>query len=226
MPWLLVTEEGHSPRVLEITTSPFRIGRRAGNDLVLSDYGASREHSRILREGPEWRLVDLGAACAEYQDRALVNLPCRRIQADEIWAFCYAKQKNVPADKAGAFGYGDIWTWTALCADTKLVASWIVGRRDAGCAHALIQDLAPRLRHRVERHPRDLHISPRRRRVIPQEQVIRKEIRRPEARIVPQRTTHDEIAVRKQPVSRRSQIQIVVRHPRGGVEQAFFPMRE
>jgi IS1 family transposase len=95
-------------------------------------------------------LVDLGAACAEYQDRALVNLPCRRIQADEIWAFCYAKQKNVPTSKQGAFGYGDIWTWTALCADTKLVVSWIVGRRDAGCAHALIQDLAPRLRHRVQ----------------------------------------------------------------------------
>jgi IS1 family transposase len=95
-------------------------------------------------------LVDLGAACAEYQDRVLVNLPCKRIQADEIWAFCYAKQKNVPADKAGAFGYGDVWTWTAMCADTKLVPSWIVGRRDAGTAHALVQDLAGRLAHRVQ----------------------------------------------------------------------------
>jgi adenylate cyclase len=66
MPWLMVNEEGHSPRVLEIKTSPFRIGRRAGNDLVLSDFGASREHSRILREGPEWRLVDLGAANGTY----------------------------------------------------------------------------------------------------------------------------------------------------------------
>ncbi|MGH7322054.1 MAG: IS1 family transposase [Candidatus Rokuibacteriota bacterium] len=95
-------------------------------------------------------LVDLGATCAEYQDRVLVNLPCRRIQADEIWAFCYAKQKNVPADKTGTFGYGDIWTWTAMCADTKLIASWIVGRRDAGSAHALVQDLAGRLAHRVQ----------------------------------------------------------------------------
>jgi adenylate cyclase len=66
MPWLLVNEEGHSPLVLEITTSPFRIGRRAGNDLVLSDFGASREHSRIVKEGPEWRLVDLGAANGTY----------------------------------------------------------------------------------------------------------------------------------------------------------------
>jgi IS1 family transposase len=95
-------------------------------------------------------LVDLGAACAEYQDRVLVNLPCRRIQADEIWAFCYAKAKNVPADKIGTYGYGDIWTWTAMCADTKLIASWIVGKRDAGTAHALIQDLAGRLAHRVQ----------------------------------------------------------------------------
>jgi IS1 family transposase len=95
-------------------------------------------------------LVDLGAACAEYQDRVLVKLPCKRVQADEIWAFCYAKQKNVPADKVGEFGYGDLWTWTAMCADTKLVPSWIVGRRDAGCAHALIQDLAGRLAHRIQ----------------------------------------------------------------------------
>jgi IS1 family transposase len=95
-------------------------------------------------------LVDLGAACAEYQDRVLVNLPCRRIQADEIWAFCYAKAKNVPTDKLGRFGYGDIWTWTAMCADTKLIPSWLVGRRDAGAAHALIQDLAGRLAHRVQ----------------------------------------------------------------------------
>ena len=95
-------------------------------------------------------LADLGAAAAEYQDRVLVNLSCKRIQADEIWAFCYAKQKNVPTDKLGAFGYGDIWTWTAMCADTKLIPSWIVGRRDAGCAHALIQDLAGRLASRVQ----------------------------------------------------------------------------
>jgi IS1 family transposase len=95
-------------------------------------------------------LVDLGAACGKYQDRTLVNLPCQRIQADEIWAFCYAKAKNVPSNKLGTFGYGDVWTWTAMCADTKLIPSWLVGKRDAGCAHALIQDLAGRLAHRVQ----------------------------------------------------------------------------
>jgi hypothetical protein len=55
-------------------------------------------------------LVDLGGACVEYQDRVFRNLPCRRIQCDEIWSFVYAKQKNVPTDKLGTFGYGDVWT--------------------------------------------------------------------------------------------------------------------
>jgi len=87
-------------------------------------------------------LVEIGDACAKYQDAKLRNLTCRRIQCDEIWSFCYAKAKNVPADKRGQFGYGDVWTWTALCADTKLIASWMVGGRDSGTAHAFIQDLA------------------------------------------------------------------------------------
>jgi len=95
-------------------------------------------------------LVALGAACAEYQDKALRNLPCQRIQCDEIWAFCYAKDKNVPVSKQGQFGFGSIWTWTALDADTKLIASWMVGTRDTNAAHEFIQDLAGRLRHRVQ----------------------------------------------------------------------------
>jgi len=67
-------------------------------------------------------LRDIGRACAEYQDRVFQNLPCKRIQADEIWSFCCAKEKNVPAEKEGVFGYGDVYTWTAICADTKLVS--------------------------------------------------------------------------------------------------------
>src|SRR5258708_33437322 len=59
-------------------------------------------------------LADLGKACSEYQDKALRNLPCKRIQCDEIWSFCYAKDKNVPAEKRGQFAYGDVWTWVAL----------------------------------------------------------------------------------------------------------------
>ena len=69
-------------------------------------------------------LARIGQACAEYQDKALRNLTCKRIQCDEIWQFCYAKDKNVPEDKRGIFGYGDVWTWVAIDADTKLIASF------------------------------------------------------------------------------------------------------
>ena len=87
---------------------------------------------------------------AQYQDKALRGLNCRRIQCDEIWAFCYAKAKNVPEEKRGHFGYGDVWTWTALCADTKLVPSWMIGGRDSGTAFAFIEDLASRLANRIQ----------------------------------------------------------------------------
>ena len=95
-------------------------------------------------------LVDLGTACAKYQDKALRSLPCKRIQCDEIWSFCYSKQKNVPDDKQGRWGYGDVWTWTAICADTKLVPTWYTGDRGAGSAWEFMQDLAPRLAERVQ----------------------------------------------------------------------------
>jgi len=95
-------------------------------------------------------LVDLGTACSEYQDRALRNLTCSRIQCDEIWSFCYAKQKNVPEEFKGQFGFGDVWTWAAIDADTKLVPSWMVGNRDLETALAFTRDLASRLSHRVQ----------------------------------------------------------------------------
>lgn len=95
-------------------------------------------------------LVDLGQACAEYQDGALTGLPCTRIECDEIWSFCYSKQKHVPEEHRGTFGYGDVWTWTALCADTKLVPSWLVGERTVSDAYVFMSDLASRLNHRVQ----------------------------------------------------------------------------
>ncbi len=95
-------------------------------------------------------LVDLGAACSEYQDGALANLPCTRIECDEIWSFCHAKAKNVPEDHRGEFGYGDVWTWTAICADTKLVPSWYIGDRSADTAELFMHDLASRLTNRVQ----------------------------------------------------------------------------
>jgi IS1 family transposase len=92
-------------------------------------------------------LVDLGAACEAYQIEHLVNLSCKRIQCDEIWSFVGAKQKQV---NNGAAGVGDVWTWTAICADTKLIASWQVGDRGAETAKGFISDLAGRLANRVQ----------------------------------------------------------------------------
>ncbi len=95
-------------------------------------------------------LVDAGQAFSAYQDRTLVNLSCKRVQVDEAWAFCYAKQKNVAKAKAAPEGAGDIWTWVGLDADTKLVASWYVGSRDGDAAMTFINDLARRLSSRVQ----------------------------------------------------------------------------
>jgi IS1 family transposase len=95
-------------------------------------------------------LVDLGGACSIFQDEVMRNLPLKRLQCDEIWAFCYAKAKNVPPHHAGEFGYGDVWTWTAIDADTKLIPCWHIGRRDATAAETFINDLAGRLATRVQ----------------------------------------------------------------------------
>lgn len=95
-------------------------------------------------------LVDLGNACEKYQDRVFRNLPCKRIQCDEIWSFCYAKEKNLPEELKGKLGFGDVWTWTAICADSKLVPSWMVGERNAEFANKFMNDLASRLAHRVQ----------------------------------------------------------------------------
>lgn len=95
-------------------------------------------------------LADVGAACAAYQDKTLRNLPCKRIQCDEICSFVYRKQKNVPEEKRGQFGIGDVWTWTAIDGDTKLLPSFLIGTRDGGTASDFMQDLASRLAHRVQ----------------------------------------------------------------------------
>jgi len=95
-------------------------------------------------------LVELGRACTAYQMEHLTDLPATRIECDEIWEFVYAKNRNVPDEHRDEFGYGDVWTWVALDPDTKLVASWLVGRRDGPDAMAFLLDLAPRLRNRVQ----------------------------------------------------------------------------
>ena len=92
----------------------------------------------------------IGIACADYQDKMLRGLRCRRIQCDECWSFVYAKERNVPASLKGHFGYGDVWTWIAIDADTKLVLSFMVGNRDARTASMFIDDLASRMTNRIQ----------------------------------------------------------------------------
>jgi hypothetical protein len=119
--------------------------------LALLDCSSTMVIIRIrAHRARDWLCVDLGRACKEYQNKALRDLPCRRIQCDEIWSFCYSKEKNVPQDLKGLFGYGDVWTWTAMCADTKLVPSFLVANRSAAAATLFIEDLAGRLKHRVQ----------------------------------------------------------------------------
>jgi len=95
-------------------------------------------------------LVEIGAACSEYQDRVFRNLKLKRIQCDEIWSFVYAKQKNVGPTMLEHAHAGDVWTWTAIDAETKLVPCWMVGGRDAAAAGGFIDDLVGRLAHRVQ----------------------------------------------------------------------------
>lgn len=95
-------------------------------------------------------LVDVGTACARYQDENLRNLKCKRVQVDEIWSFVYAKAKNVAGAKAAPDGAGDVWTWTAIDAETKIIPSWHVGSRDAYCAKQFMDDLASRITGRVQ----------------------------------------------------------------------------
>ena len=96
-------------------------------------------------------VVELGAVCAEFLDETMRNLPCERIQVDEIWQFVGCKQKNVTTKKIERDGVcGDVWTWTAIDADTKLIPCWMLGQRDPIAARDFMEDLAGRLANRVQ----------------------------------------------------------------------------
>jgi IS1 family transposase len=95
-------------------------------------------------------LADVGQACMAYHNEHVRNLKARRVQVDEAWAFIYAKQKNVAAAKAAPAGAGDVWTWVALDADSKLAISYFVGGRDGECAAWFMQDVADRVANRIQ----------------------------------------------------------------------------
>ena len=92
-------------------------------------------------------IPDMGTACAAFHNAAVRGVSARRVQCDEIWSFCYAKEKNVPEGKQGA---GSIWTWTAIDADSKLIISYLCGGRDASWACQFMEDLASRVTTRIQ----------------------------------------------------------------------------
>ena len=98
--------------------------------------------AKLLQQG--------GLACAAYHDATVRDVAAQRVQCDEIWSFCYAKARNVPTAKSAPVGAGDVWTWTALDADSKLIVSWLVGGRDALYANEFMSDVADRLANRVQ----------------------------------------------------------------------------
>ena len=95
-------------------------------------------------------LVEAGEACAACHDEAVRDVHASRVQCDEIWSFCYAKAKNVARAKAAPKGAGDVWTWTAIEADSKLIISWEVGDRTSATAIEFMDDLRARLANRVQ----------------------------------------------------------------------------
>lgn len=104
-----------------------------------------------VSKGPILRfLLTVGAACQAEEKRLLVNLPCQRIEADELWGFCAVKDANIRPERRGEDGIGSVWTWIALCADTKLIAAWSMGDRDGFHANALMFELSSRLTSRPQ----------------------------------------------------------------------------
>ena len=95
-------------------------------------------------------IVDAGTACATYHDKHVRGIKSKRVQVDEIWSFVHAKAKNVPQEKRGQFGFGDVWTWTGIDADSKLMIAWYVGSRDADAGFRFMSDLSERLANRVQ----------------------------------------------------------------------------
>lgn len=95
-------------------------------------------------------LVDVGSACWEYHDEYVNNVSCKRVQCDEIWSFVYAKEKNLPEHLQGKNGLGSVWTWVAIDADSKLVLSYLVGNRDSAYAKIFMDDVASRLKNKVQ----------------------------------------------------------------------------
>jgi len=116
-----------------------------GNSIRATCRMTGRDKGAVLK-----LLADVGAACKAYHDKHVFMVEAKRVQCDEIWSFCYAKKKNVPEEMKGVFGFGDVWTWTALDSDSKLIISYRVDERHEQAALRFMDDLCKRLATRVQ----------------------------------------------------------------------------
>jgi IS1 family transposase len=116
-----------------------------GNSLRATSRLADVSFNTVLKLLPQ-----IGAACQKYHDEHVRNVASKRVQCDEIWSFVYGKDKNLPEKLQGKYGIGSVWTWTAIDADSKLAISWLVGNRDAEYAKVFMEDVASRLKNRVQ----------------------------------------------------------------------------
>jgi IS1 family transposase len=132
---------------------PLTIEKRAQILNCLVEGCSMRSTSRLTgaaKKTVERLLVAAGKACADYHDKIMRNLNCRLIQVDEIWAFCGCKEAHVPELLRGSGEIGDVWLWTALDADTKLIPAYYVGNRGKGAANWFVADLASRVNNRIQ----------------------------------------------------------------------------
>ena len=141
------------PSSIIVSMNQMNAGRRAMVIRCLVEGNSIRATTRltgVAKNTVVKLLLEAGAACGKFMDQKMRDLPCKRLQADEIWSFVYAKQKNVTAKIAAERIAGDVWTWLAIDADTKLVPCWMLGQRDASAARDFMEDLAGRLANRVQ----------------------------------------------------------------------------
>ena len=120
---------------------------------MLVEGSSMRSISRVVDVSPNTvnkLLIDAGNACYKYHDAHVRGLNSKRVECDEIWSFCGSKEKNVAPEQKGDYGIGDVWVWTAIDADSKLICGYLAGKRDAQYANAFMLDLASRLNSRVQ----------------------------------------------------------------------------
>jgi len=159
----LLTSQHHDRSRIMFSMNQLPLERRIQILSALVEGNSLRSTSRMCRVSINTvtkLLIDVGRACARYQHETMRKLTCERLQVDEIWSFCGMKERHIPEERRGEPGIGDVWTFVAIDAETKLVPAWLAGRRDAVCAGVS----APPGWRRVAGCPTARATGPRRRR--------------------------------------------------------------